>query len=224
MEEEHPVGEAAGLAHVVGRHDQGHALGLEGEDHLLDLAGGAGVELGGRLIEEEDLGAQGPGARDGETLLLAARHEARRPVGLVGEAEAVEGLARAGAALGPAGTGGGQRVLDIGKRRAAQHDRLLEHHGMALVAGDDAMVGGPGDAPGGGRQQPVAEPQRQRLAGAVGADQHGEPAARDGEADAVDEALAPRLEGEAGDGERQDGGGLAHHRHPANRAPTRLAA
>ncbi len=75
VEEGHVLGQPAGLREVVGGHHHGDAVGGEALDHALDAAGGAGVELGAGLVEEEDLGAQRPGARQREALLLAAGEE-----------------------------------------------------------------------------------------------------------------------------------------------------
>ena len=45
----------------------------------------AGIEVRGRLVQEQDLGLERPGAREREALLLAAGEHARRPVGEMGE-------------------------------------------------------------------------------------------------------------------------------------------
>ena len=77
VHEDHPVGDAAGEAHLVRDAEHGHAVFGEadhGVEHLLDHLR---IERRGRLVEQHDLGlhAQRPGDR--HALLLAAR-ELRR--------------------------------------------------------------------------------------------------------------------------------------------------
>ena len=81
MEIDHLVAEAARLAEVVRRHHDFGAGGVEGADDGLDLARRAGIEARGGLVEEQHLGMQRPGAREGKALLLAAGEHARRPIG-----------------------------------------------------------------------------------------------------------------------------------------------
>jgi hypothetical protein len=63
--------DAGGLLHVVGHDDDG-VLALELEDEVFNLRGGDGVERGGWLVHEENLGVDGEGAGDAHALLLAA--------------------------------------------------------------------------------------------------------------------------------------------------------
>ena len=53
---------------------------LQGDDELLDGGRGLGVQGGGRLVQEEDLGLHGQGAGDAQPLLLAAGEERAAPV------------------------------------------------------------------------------------------------------------------------------------------------
>jgi hypothetical protein len=55
MQEGHVLGQAAGLAEIVGGHDDGDALGREAGDHLLDDPRGRGVERGTGLVQEQHL-------------------------------------------------------------------------------------------------------------------------------------------------------------------------
>jgi hypothetical protein len=90
VDEQDLVGEALRLAEVVRDH---HDLGARRVDRAhdpLDLARRARIEVRGRLVEEQDLGLEHPGARERETLLLAARQHARRLVGDRHEPDALE--------------------------------------------------------------------------------------------------------------------------------------
>ena len=65
---------------VMGDHDDRLAeLAHRGAHERQDLGAGAGVEVAGRLVGEDDLGTAGEGAGDGDALLLPAR-ELRRSV------------------------------------------------------------------------------------------------------------------------------------------------
>src|SRR5689334_11259209 len=80
VEKDDVVGEPARLAEVVrGHHDLG-AGGADAGDDLLDGACRRGIEAGGRRVEEQHVGAQRPGARQCDALLLAAGQHACRPV------------------------------------------------------------------------------------------------------------------------------------------------
>src|SRR5437016_2259686 len=66
------VGHPRGLLHVVG-HDDDRVVLLELIDQLLDLGGRDRIERGARLVEQDHLRAHRDGARDTQSLLLAAR-------------------------------------------------------------------------------------------------------------------------------------------------------
>ena len=79
---------------VVGRHDDRDAeLAVEAAEQVEDLVRGRGVELPGRLVGEQDLGAVGQGDRDRHALLLATGHPIRPVVGPIGQADLLEELA-----------------------------------------------------------------------------------------------------------------------------------
>ena len=64
----------------MGDHHDGLAeLAHRGAHERQDLGAGAGVEVAGRLVGEDDLRLRGEGAGDGDTLLLPTG-ELRRPV------------------------------------------------------------------------------------------------------------------------------------------------
>jgi hypothetical protein len=164
IEEEDAVGEPARLAQIVGGHDQRHALGLQRRQHLLDL----GAWRPGRAARSARRGTapRASAPRRGQSPAAAARrreHEAGRSVGKGREAEAGEGHRCDRAARASRPPPRPARGMQVGARRAAQHHRLLEHHGVALRRPAGAARKGPVDAATGGREQAVAEPQRQRL-------------------------------------------------------------
>ena len=86
------VGGLAGKAHLVGHDDHRHALLGEADHDVEHLVDHLGVEGGGRLVEEHDLGVHRERARDRDALLLAAGELGRVLLGLVRDAE---GKARA---------------------------------------------------------------------------------------------------------------------------------
>ena len=78
VQEQDLVAEAPRLPEVVGHHHDLGARRVQCRDDPLDLVRGAGIEVRGRLVEEEHFGLQRPGAREREPLLLAAGQHARR--------------------------------------------------------------------------------------------------------------------------------------------------
>ena len=84
-----------------------------------------------------------------------------------GQAEAVEGYARAAIAAGTvAKAGKRQRVDEIAARRAAQHDRSLEDHGVTAAADGGARTQ-PFHRTRGRSDQPMTQAERKAFAGAV---------------------------------------------------------
>src|SRR5712671_7877537 len=94
-------GEAFGEGSLVGDHDDGHAEGvLDFAEEEEDLLAGGGVEIAGGLVGEEDGGLIYEGAGQCAALLLAAGEFAGSMVAAGAEADTVEGLRYAMAALG----------------------------------------------------------------------------------------------------------------------------
>ena len=83
-------------------------------DHVLYHVGRRRVEIGGRLVEEEHLRLQRPGAREREALLLAEGEHARRHTREGAEAGALQGLRDQLPALGPGDAPEAQRKVDVG--------------------------------------------------------------------------------------------------------------
>ena len=101
----------AGKAHLVGHHEQRHALGGELADHAQHLAHELGVEGRGDLVAEQDLGRHRQGAGDGHPLLLPARELVGVGVELLGQAHLLQHRARGG--------------LDLVLARALHHRRRI---------------------------------------------------------------------------------------------------
>jgi hypothetical protein len=85
----------------------------------------------GRLVQQDDLGAQGEGRGDVEKLLVALRQLARERVGLVGEAEERGNLERVGLDLAVAGqreeeARASAEARDDGRLKRLEHRQLGE--------------------------------------------------------------------------------------------------
>ena len=71
---------------IVRDHDDGLArFAVEELQDRQDLVGHGAVEVAGRLVAQQQLGVGDDGARDGDALLLPARHLARIVLGAVGK-------------------------------------------------------------------------------------------------------------------------------------------
>ena len=163
-----------GEAHLVGDHHHGHALVGQLLHDLQDLAHHLGVQGGGGLIKEHDLGLHGQRPHDGDALLLAAGELNGIGVRPVLEAHPVQQLLRFSVSLLLAHELG----LDRGQgdvfpnRHVGEQVEVLEHH--AHLAADGIDVGlavvdhGPlkGDCAGGGSLQQVHAAQEGGLSGA----------------------------------------------------------
>src|SRR5216683_3317486 len=172
MQKDDLVGQPPRLAEIVRRHDDLGAGGMDRVDDLLDGPGRRRIEARRRLIEEEDLRTQRPGAGQRQALLLAAGEDARRSLRQLGQADPVERLGDPLAADPAAKSAQGEGVIDIGTGRAAQEYRALEYHRLTLAdrPRQRGALAEPDDAAGARRDQPMAEAQQQALAGAIGAE------------------------------------------------------
>ena len=130
MQEYNLVGDVAGEAHVVGDQQHGPIFFGQRFDHPQHFALKLGVERRGRLVEQQRGRVHGQRTGDGRALLLAAGELTGVGVGLVGDADAIEGFHGALARLGPVAlehpTLGQHDVLDNGKVRPEV--KLLEYH------------------------------------------------------------------------------------------------
>ena len=105
LDDHQPVGEHHGVQRVVRDQDRhGLELGQVAPELGADVEAGTGVQRGQRLVEEQQPGAGGQGAGEGDPLGLAAGEPARLGAGVLGEAHPLQppgGLARASALLAP---------------------------------------------------------------------------------------------------------------------------
>ena len=171
-----------------------------------DLLGAAQIEVRQRLVEQQQLRAADQRVRDQDPLLLAARQLPDARVGERARVDRVEHLLHQRAARA-----GGEREARAGGRRARARP------GRARAA---ACPGRAGTSAGRSRHrrrdrrrrrrarsragglQPEDHAEQRRLAGAVGADQAGELARADREADVVEHRPPAQPDGDALDGER----------------------
>ena len=101
------IGQLVGLVEVVGgEHDVG-APGHEGPHGVPHLAAAGGVETGGRLVEEQQLGCPDQAGPQIEASALAAGIGAATPVGHLGQAQLIDD--DGGRPAGPR-PGGGRRA------------------------------------------------------------------------------------------------------------------
>src|SRR5712671_572339 len=107
-------GEAFGQGALVGDHDDGHAEGvLDFAEEEEDLLAGGAVEVAGGLVGEQDGGLIYERAGQGAALLLAAGEFAGSMLAAGAEADAVERLRDAAAALAAINFREAQRELDV---------------------------------------------------------------------------------------------------------------
>ena len=160
-----PVGEAGGLAHVVGdEHDAEVPVGPQPLELVVEQVAGHGVEGAEGLVHEEDVGLLGEGPGDGDPLA----HAAGQLVGpLVAEPVEVDGVQELLGLPGPLALRGTPAQLEgeldvAADREPREQRRLLEHQGDPAAAVDGARRRGveAGD-----------EVEQRALAAARGADE-----------------------------------------------------
>ncbi len=138
VDDDDPVGELVGLVEVLGREQQGDAVGDELSDHVPHPHPAGGVEAGRRLVEEQHRRSRHEAGGEIQAPAHPARVALQDPVGRVGEIELGEQLSRSRPRL-----------------HAAQAAQASDHHEV-LATGEDLVEGGVlgGDAdvaPHGGR-------------------------------------------------------------------------
>ena len=189
------VGQHVGLLEVLRRQEDGRALLTRQARDLVPQRGARlHVEAGRRLVEEEDARAVQQRQREVQPALHAARVGRRPAIGGVGEADALEQLVAAAAALGardalqPALQA---HVLAAGQHRVERHvlqrDADRGAHLGSLLRDVVARDGRPAR---GRRQQRREHLDGRRLAGAVGAEEAVDLARRHVQVDPVDGAHA----------------------------------
>ena len=162
---------------VRGQQHADLVLGDRLHQHLQELASGQRVEAGDRLVEDQQLGS-------------LREPEGQRELGALAAGELAGLLARVEAEAVDPATGGGvvPARVEVGAEAQVVGDR--EPGVRRGVLGDEADLGQLGrvggraaaahlDRPGGRRQEPDRQAEQRGLAGAVRADQAGDPAGRD---------------------------------------------
>jgi len=124
----------------VGDHDDGHAeLRLQIAEKGEDGFAGGGIEIAGGLVGEKNFGAIDEGAGDGDALLFAAGEFCGAMAKAMGEADALEGFADTGGAIGAIDFGETEWEFDVFfEGHAREKIEGLEDHadGVAAVAGE----------------------------------------------------------------------------------------
>ena len=177
--------------HLVGDDDDGDTQALvDVLDEAQDGAGGGGVQGGGSLVAQQDLGVGGQGAGDGDALLLAAGELGGIGVRLVGKSHHVQKFQRPLFGFGRGDTGDLHGEADVFEAGALHEQiELLEDHadgpahlqkrpggqGGHVLAVDDHMAGG-------GLLQQVDAPDQRGFAGAAHAHDAEDVPGLDGEA------------------------------------------
>ena len=171
------VGELLGLVHEVGGEDDGHPVGAQLADQLPGGAAGLRVEPGGRLVEEDQLGAADDGHGQGQPLLLAAGEPPVGGAAAAAEAEPLDQRVRrpaGGRAAWPCGGASRRRGRRSRRRRTGASRRSA---GAARRVGDRVEA----EDPHGAARRRGGSPRRSRcggLARAVGAEDGGDGAVR----------------------------------------------
>ncbi len=144
VHEQHPVGDLAGEAHLVGDDQHGHVLLGKLLHDQVDLVDQFRVERRGGLVEQHDLGLHGQRPGDRHALLLAAGEARGIGLGLVRQADLVEQLLaqRPGRlAVHALQLSGRQRhvfhAVEVGEQI-----EVLEHHAHVLAHGVDVALEG----------------------------------------------------------------------------------
>ena len=169
--------------------DDGAAAGEEGGQLVAQLLAELVVEVGERLVEEDEAGLLDDGAGERGALLLAAGELLRAAGEHGGEVEEVGGLAHAAVDLGPGQAGdaeGGGDVLGDGQVGVV-HEELVHQADVALLRGEVGDVAAvEEDAPGGRLVEAGHELDQRGLAGAGLAEEHVEAVAGERQAGLVD--------------------------------------
>ncbi len=217
----HPVGQLVGLLQVLGGEEDGGApLVLQRPDLGPDGGPTLGVEAGGGLVQEEDLGVVDEGGGQVE----AALHPSRIGVDLAvdGRADVDQGedLGHPGQPLvAPESVEPGLEVEELPARLAVVEGRVLEGH--ADLEADELglsghVVAGHEAAAARRPQQGAEHPDQGRLAGPVRAQESVDLAGGDGEVDPVDGEVVAELAGDP----LGDDGRAVHGRRRYRSSPT----
>ncbi len=222
------------LVLVVGDIDGGRADGVvDAADLGPHLEPELGVEVRQRLVHQHHGRADHDGARNGDALLLAARHLAGQPVGLRGQPDQRQRLVDAPLGLAARHASHGEPEPDVASRAHVREQGVaLKHHAEAAVLGRqfvDALAP-ERDAAAAERHEAGNAVQRRGLAAARRAEQGHELAGLDREVDALQRREPAEVAAEPAEpqgfafGRRAGHDGLAHgcrHLHCHRLSPCR---
>jgi len=125
----------------VGDEHDGDAAAGQGLQQRQHLEAGAGVEVAGGFVAEQELGPADQGAGDGDALLLAAGELVGSVVLALGQADLGQGLAGPAPPVGARHASIEQRQLDVFEGRGAgQEIEALEHEAERAVAQAGQLV------------------------------------------------------------------------------------
>ena len=213
MQHRDAIGDGADRAHVVGDGQRGGAhLGDDLADQCVDHPGHDRVEPGGRLVEKDDLGLGGDGARKPHALLHAARKLGGQAVSNLGaEADAAQLLDGdlAGLAAGTLEWAAQQAEGDVlPDRERVKEGRSLKQHAEAreqrLALAARRVVPVDGDAAAVGGDEPEDALQQHRLARARAADDHHRAALGHMQAGAAQHGSAVKILVQLGEGDHAE--------------------
>ena len=150
VHEEHAVGDLAGELHLVGDDEHGLALDGDAAQKIEHLADPFGVEGGGGLVDQHQLGVERHRPADADALLLAAGERGGIGAAAVGEADLGQDGVGAGVGLGGGlALDGDQRLGDVLPRGLVGEERVvLEDEGGAAAQREDVAAGGAGGVDG----------------------------------------------------------------------------
>ena len=184
---------ALGLVHVVGADEHGHAVGGEPVDLVPELAPGLGVDSGGGLVEQQQLGLVQDRGGQRQALLPAAGQAAGELALAVGEAQPIDCLGYPPAAS-VHGIEAADEVEVLPDREILVEAEALRH--VADLTLDrprllDDVVAEAAAAARIGREQAAQHADGRGLAAAVGAEEAADLAAIDLDRDMVDHGARP---------------------------------
>ena len=166
MQEKHLIGEPACLPQVMGRHDDLRTALRDLRQQDFDRFGGSGIEIGGGLIQQQDLGLEHPSPRQRQALLLATGQQPCRSPSQIPQASLLQGFVHHRPALPTRHAVEAQGIADVRRHGAPQQYRTLKHHGLISTCGVDIQAMPP-NRPTGWADEPMTETQQQALAGTV---------------------------------------------------------
>jgi hypothetical protein len=127
-DDRHAIGQRLGLIHVVGGEEDGLAQVAQAADHVPGLPPGRGVEAGGRLIQEEQLGIADQGQGHVEAPLLPTRERRGAGVGLLAQPDQVHRLVD----VPGGGVVAGVLLHRLARRQLGDQTGLLEDEAHAV--------------------------------------------------------------------------------------------